>query len=122
MFKVITPDDISVFRSILGDRCLVDDESLYNYSHDETEDISILPSVVLKPNTTEEVSEIMITRILLKNWEKIIQMPEIVGNLMYPWSLTTYKELLYQELIIIHMQYRMPLMQRTEAGLFTHMV
>lgn len=60
MFKPISSEDISVFESLLGDRCFVDKESLEKYSHDETEDISILPKVVLKPNTPEEVSAIMI--------------------------------------------------------------
>lgn len=60
MFKPISSEDISVFESLLGDRCFVDQESLEKYSHDETEDISILPTVVLKPTSPEEVSAIMI--------------------------------------------------------------
>lgn len=59
VFKVITRDDIAYFTSILGDRCLQDKESLQHYSHDETEDISVLPHVVLKPATPQEVSSIL---------------------------------------------------------------
>lgn len=58
-FKVITQDDIAYFTSILGDRCLQDEENLQRYSHDETEDISVLPHVVLKPETPQEVSSIL---------------------------------------------------------------
>ena len=59
MFKAISSSDISIFQDLLGDRCFVDDESLFNYSHDETEDISILPTVVLKPISPEEISNIL---------------------------------------------------------------
>lgn len=59
VFKVITRDDIAYFTSVLGDRCLQDKESLQHYSHDETEDISVLPHVVLKPETPQEVSSIL---------------------------------------------------------------
>ncbi|PHR26794.1 MAG: FAD-binding oxidoreductase, partial [Fluviicola sp.] len=59
MFKAISSSDISIFQDLLGDRCLVDEESLFNYSHDETEDISILPTVVLKPISPEEISNIL---------------------------------------------------------------
>lgn len=58
-FKTITPSDLDYFAGIVGDRCSVDSEELFKYSHDETEDISILPEVVLKPETPEEVSSIL---------------------------------------------------------------
>lgn len=35
-----------------------DDETRQNYSHDETEDLSFLPEVVVKPGNAEEISEI----------------------------------------------------------------
>lgn len=38
---------------------LTDGESLYRYSHDETEDLSFLPDVVVKPDTPQQVSRIM---------------------------------------------------------------
>ena len=50
---------ITFFQNLLGNRILCDEDSLYKYSHDETEDISILPAIVLKPQTVEEVSKIM---------------------------------------------------------------
>lgn len=59
MYKSISSEDISVFRSIVDDRCFIDEQVLFDYSHDETEDISILPSVVLKPINPEEVSSIL---------------------------------------------------------------
>ena len=51
---------LSQLRSILPDEfTLTDDESLDHYSHDETEDLKFLPSVVVKPRTTGEVSAIL---------------------------------------------------------------
>jgi glycolate oxidase len=52
-------DHLDFFKELLTDRCYIDSESLEKYSHDETEDISILPGVVLKPNSTEEISKIL---------------------------------------------------------------
>lgn len=52
-------DHILFFENLLGIYCLSDDESRKKYSHDETEDIQILPSCVLKPGTVEEVSKIL---------------------------------------------------------------
>jgi len=37
----------------------MDEETLRNYGHDETEHLSYLPEIVLKPRTAEEVSAIM---------------------------------------------------------------
>ena len=51
---------IDEFKGILGEKYVFsDDESLYNYSHDETEDFHFLPDVVLKPRTAEEISAIL---------------------------------------------------------------
>jgi glycolate oxidase len=51
---------IEKMQSIVGEKyVLLDDESLYNYSHDETEDFSFLPDVVVKPGTPQEISLIM---------------------------------------------------------------
>lgn len=56
----LTKDHIDAFRKILGDEfVLVDEETLQNYSHDETETLSFLPEVVIKPRTTEQISEVM---------------------------------------------------------------
>ena len=58
-YKPIDAQDIHYFQSILNERCIVDQEVRSVYGHDETEDITIVPDVVLKPQTTAEVSEIM---------------------------------------------------------------
>ncbi len=55
----IQPKHIEFFQKILGRRCVLDKEILEKYSHDETEDLSSLPGVVLLPENTEEVSEIL---------------------------------------------------------------
>lgn len=47
------------FETLIGDRCFVDDASKEKYSHDETEDISIFPDIVLKPETPDEISKIL---------------------------------------------------------------
>ena len=47
-------------KYIVGENYLfTDNEKLYQYSHDETEDLSFLPSVVLKPSSAEEISSII---------------------------------------------------------------
>src|SRR5688572_27136504 len=51
---------IEAFRKITGDAYVfVDEESLANYAHDETENLSYPPDVVIKPRTAEEISAIM---------------------------------------------------------------
>lgn len=50
---------ILFFEKLLESYCLSDGESRERYSHDETEDIRVLPSCVLKPGTVEEVSKIL---------------------------------------------------------------
>ncbi|MET0637120.1 MAG: FAD-linked oxidase C-terminal domain-containing protein [Chitinophagaceae bacterium] len=60
--KALTPamEQLGAFRDICGDEYVyVDRESLLHYSHDETEKLSYLPDVVLKPRTTAEISAIM---------------------------------------------------------------
>ncbi len=57
---VPTASIIEQFRQLVGkEYVLVDEESLRNYGHDETEHLLFLPEVVLRPRTTEEVSNIM---------------------------------------------------------------
>jgi glycolate oxidase len=59
-FAEVTTNIISEFEAIVGSsNIIVDAEKRYNYSHDETEDYSFLPDVVLKPGTADEVSRIM---------------------------------------------------------------
>jgi len=51
---------IDEFKQIVGEKYVfVDEDSLYHYSHDETEDFHFLPDVVLKPRTAEEISAVL---------------------------------------------------------------
>ncbi len=57
--KVI--EQIEHFKSIVGEaHVFVDEESLNNYAHDETENLHFLPDVVIKPRTAKEISAILI--------------------------------------------------------------
>lgn len=48
------------FRAIVGaDHVYVDSETLDHYAHDETENLHFLPEVVIKPRTSQEISEIL---------------------------------------------------------------
>ena len=59
-YHKISKDDIQFFADIIGnENVLIDKESLFNYSHDETEDLSFLPEVVLKPSSAQEISSIL---------------------------------------------------------------
>lgn len=59
-YKSLDERDISVFEKILAPgRVLRDQESLEAHSHDETEDLRFLPSLVLEPLSTEEVKAIL---------------------------------------------------------------
>jgi len=56
----LTSRHIEDFKKILGEKyVLIDEETLHNYSHDETEDLHFPPDVVLKPRTAEEISAIL---------------------------------------------------------------
>jgi len=56
----LTKEHIESFRKIVGEKyVLVDEESLNNYGHDETEHLIYPPEVVLRPRTTEEVSAVI---------------------------------------------------------------
>src|SRR4030095_6597949 len=56
----IKKEHISQLREIVGEaHVMLDEESLRNYGHDETEDLLYLPEVVVRPRTTEEISAIM---------------------------------------------------------------
>lgn len=59
-FTKINSLHISFFESIVGKEfVLFDKDSLLKYSSDETEDLKFLPEVVIKPNTPEQISEIL---------------------------------------------------------------
>lgn len=53
-------EHLQAFQQITGEvHVFVDDEVLYQYSHDETEDLHYLPDVVIKPGSAQEISEIL---------------------------------------------------------------
>ena len=59
-YKQLNIDDISFFKEIIGaDFVFTDSEKLLKYSHDETEDLSFPPEVVLKPVNSEEIAKIL---------------------------------------------------------------
>ncbi|MBK8520882.1 MAG: FAD-linked oxidase C-terminal domain-containing protein [Ferruginibacter sp.] len=59
--KETTTGLIELFKNIAGETyVLVDEESLNNYAHDETENLHFLPDIVIKPRTAEEISRIMV--------------------------------------------------------------
>jgi glycolate oxidase len=58
-FKTIDATDLIFFRELLADRCFTSEDIRREYGHDETEDLHFMPDLVLKPETTEEVSRIL---------------------------------------------------------------
>ena len=59
-FAEVIPDVLAQFEKIVGaSNMLVDESQRLAYSHDETEDYSFLPDVVLKPETPEQISAIL---------------------------------------------------------------
>ena len=53
-------EHVEAFKHICGEKfVLVDEETLHNYAHDETEDLHFLPDVVIKPGSAEEISAIL---------------------------------------------------------------
>lgn len=59
-YAKISPSHISSFENIVGeDFVLVDKDSLNKYASDETEDLKFLPEIVLKPNSPQQISEIL---------------------------------------------------------------
>lgn len=56
----LSEDVIRQLQNVVGESFLfLDDETRKNYGHDETEDYVFPPSVVIKPGTPEEVSQIL---------------------------------------------------------------
>lgn len=59
-FNPLQPEIVEKLKTIVGDAFVfTDDDTRGNYGHDETEDLNFPPSVVVKPGTVEEVSEIL---------------------------------------------------------------
>ncbi|HVT85008.1 MAG TPA: FAD-linked oxidase C-terminal domain-containing protein [Chitinophagaceae bacterium] len=74
---ILTTHHIEAFKKIVGEQfVLLDEESLNNYSHDETEDLHYFPEVVVKPRTAEEISVIL----KICNKEKIPVTPRGAGT------------------------------------------
>jgi glycolate oxidase len=60
MYNKVNAEFIEILRGIVGeDHLILDEEHKLNYAHDETEDYSFLPEVVVKPGTSQEISEIL---------------------------------------------------------------
>ncbi|HSZ87585.1 MAG TPA: FAD-linked oxidase C-terminal domain-containing protein [Puia sp.] len=58
--KIITDTHIKQFKKIIGEEFVfADEETLFNYAHDETEQLHYPPEVVVKPRTAEEISAVM---------------------------------------------------------------
>ena len=59
-YKRIDIDDLVFFRNIVTDNFVfTDEEKLLQYGHDETEDLSFPPEVVVKPLNTKDISVIL---------------------------------------------------------------
>jgi len=59
-YSDISKDDIIFFKELLGENYIFTDaQSIYDYSHDETEDLKFPPTIVLKPSKTKQVSSIL---------------------------------------------------------------
>jgi glycolate oxidase len=57
---LLTAAHIEAFKKIVGEKFVfVDEDSLNNYGHDETENLQFPPEVVIKPRTAEEISAIL---------------------------------------------------------------
>lgn len=60
IYSKINNDDVLFFQKAISDNnVFLDDKTLDEYSHDETEDLKFYPSIVLKPNNTNEISSIL---------------------------------------------------------------
>lgn len=59
-YTTITGAILAEIKNAIGDEnVFIDDESLANYAHDETEDLKYFPEVVVKPNDTKSVSALL---------------------------------------------------------------
>ena len=59
-YNKISKSILDEFFNLLGkESVLTDKESLFNYGHDETENLSYPPEVLVKPGSVEQVSKIM---------------------------------------------------------------
>ena len=58
-FHALSAADFSYFENLLGANAMHTEDQLIAYGHDETEDLSFPPSLVVRPENTEEISKIM---------------------------------------------------------------
>jgi len=59
-YNKITPDILKAIISIVGEGAIIAQQAgLEKYSHDETEDLSYYPEIVVKPHTAEEISALL---------------------------------------------------------------
>jgi glycolate oxidase len=59
-FNKITSEILSVIKTIVGEDAVITQHAdLQKYSHDETEDLSYYPEVVVKPKSPQEISDLM---------------------------------------------------------------
>ena len=59
-YKKINIDDLLYLRDIVGDNYVfTEEEKLFSYSHDETEDLSFPPEVVVQPSNVNQVAAII---------------------------------------------------------------
>jgi len=60
MYNKITVDILKAITAIVGDDAVITDHAgLEKYSHDETEDLSYYPEVVVKPRSAQEISRLL---------------------------------------------------------------
>jgi glycolate oxidase len=60
MSSSVSLDIVEQFKKIVGDSfVIIDEASLHQYGHDETEELLYLPQLVLRPSTADEISQIM---------------------------------------------------------------
>ena len=60
-YQKINKEDILFFKNVIGDEnVFLSSDILFDYSHDETEDLSFIPEVVLKPFNALQISKIMV--------------------------------------------------------------
>ena len=76
-FNLITEDLLAQITKIVGESAVFTDQNLLeDYSHDETEDLRFFPQVLVKPQTPEQIAELM----KLANQHKIPVTPRGAGT------------------------------------------
>ena len=55
----LNSENLDFFQNLLLQNAVVSPDILFEYGHDETEDLNFPPAIVLKPTTVEEIASIM---------------------------------------------------------------